>query len=178
MSDSFMAAARRCLLLAAVTVAFAGFSTSTAGASSIECEQAWEQFAAIVRQEARGGLTMDRLEQINEYIPVVEACADGSVGKWGSGVDRWGPLVASYFNPEDVARALCLMELESAGDPEARNPTSGASGLMQVMPFWAGHFGYSTADLFNPWTNLEIAAGIREQQGWGAWSPYVRGMCR
>lgn len=176
MFESFMAAVRRCLLLVAVSVAV--FSSGTAGASSIECDQAWEQFATVVRQEARRGLTMERLEQINEYIPIVEACAEGSVGEWDSGVERWGPLVASYFRPEDVVRALCLMELESAGDPGARNPASGASGLMQVMPFWAGHFGYSTSDLFNPWTNLEVAAAIREQQGWEAWSPYIRGMCR
>ena len=171
-----MAAVRRCLLLVAVSVAV--FSSSTAGASSIVCDQAWEQFATVVRQESRRGLTMERLDQINEYLPIVEACANGSVGEWESGVDRWGPLVASYFRPEDVDRALCLMDLESAGDPEARNPASGASGLMQVMPFWAGHFGYSTSDLFNPWTNLEVAALIRDQQGWGAWNPYVQGMCR
>lgn len=171
-----MAAARRLLLFVALAVAV--FSSGTAGASTIECDQAWEQFARSVRQEARLGLTMERLDQINEYIPIVEACADGSVGEWDSDVDRWGPLVASFFRPEDVARALCLMELESAGDPDARNAVSGASGLMQVMPFWAGHFGYSPSDLFNPWTNLEVAAVIRDKQGWGAWSPYGRGMCR
>lgn len=176
MSDSFMAAARRCLLVLAVTIAVS--STGTAGASTIECEHAWEQFATVVRQEERRGMTTERLQLINEYIPIVEDCANGTVGEWGSGVDRWGPLVASYFHPEDVSRALCLMELESAGDPGAKNPTSGASGLMQVMPFWAGHFGYSTVDLFDPWTNLEIAAAIRDQQGWEAWSPYVRGLCR
>ncbi|MEX2134369.1 MAG: transglycosylase SLT domain-containing protein [Acidimicrobiia bacterium] len=173
----FRGAALRRSVLAAF-VLFSVLAGRPAGATSIECDQAWEQFATVVRQEARRGLTMERLEQINEYIPIVEACAEGSVGEWGSGVDRWGPLVASYFRPEDVARALCLMELESAGDPGARNPASGATGLMQVMPFWAGHFGYSTSDLFNPWTNLEVAAAIREQQGWEAWSPYIRGMCR
>lgn len=171
-----MAAVRRCLLAIAVFVAL--FANNTALATPVECDEAWEQFATVVRQEARRGLTMERLEQINEYLPIVDACAEGSVGEWGSGVDRWGPLVASYFRPEDVSRALCLMELESAGDPSARNPTSGASGLMQVMPFWAAHFGYDTYDLFDPWTNLEVAAQIRDQQGWGAWSPYVRGSCR
>lgn len=158
-------------------VSLAVLSSTSARAASVECDQAWEQFATVVRQEARRGLTMEHLEQINEYIPIVEACVEGSVGESESGVDRWGPLVASYFRPEDVARALCLMELESAGDPDARNPESGASGLMQVMPFWAGHFGYSSSDLFNPWTNLEVAAAIRDKQGWGAWSPYGRGLC-
>jgi soluble lytic murein transglycosylase-like protein len=49
---------------------------------------------------------------------------------------------------------------------------------MQVMPFWAGHFGYGTDALFDPQVNLEIAAWIRDQRGWNAWSPYVRGSCR
>jgi soluble lytic murein transglycosylase-like protein len=171
-----MAAVRRCMLLIAVALAVS--ITSPAGADPLGCDEAWEQLATIVRQGNRRGLTLERIEQINEYLPIVRACANELVAEWDSGVDRWGPLVASYFNPEDVARALCLMELESAGDPGARNPSSGASGLMQVMPVWAGHFGYSPLDLFDPWTNLEVAARIRDQQGWGAWSPYVRGLCR
>lgn len=171
-----MAAVRRCLLLVAVSVAV--LSSSTASATLVECDQTWEQFATVVRQEARRGLTMERLELINKFIPIVEACGDGSIGEWNSGVDRWGPLVASHFRPEDVSRALCLMELESAGDPGAQNPTSGASGLMQVMPFWAFHFGYSPTDLFDPWTKLEVAGRSRDQQGREAWTPHVRGMCR
>ena len=171
-----MAAVGRCLLLVAVPVAL--FSTSAASAGSLHCDEAWEHLATVVRQENRRGLTIERIEKINEYVAIVEVCADELVGEWDSGVDRWGPLVASYFDPEDVARVLCLMELESAGDPGATNPSSGASGLMQVMPFWAGHFGYSQSDLFDPWTNLEVAARIRDQQGWGAWSPYGRGLCR
>lgn len=171
-----MAAVRRCMLLIAVALAVS--ITSPAGADPLGCDEAWEQLAAIVRQENRRGLTLERIEQINEYIPIVRACADGLVGESESGVERWGPLVASHFDPEDVARALCLMELESAGDPGARNPSSGASGLMQVMPFWAGQFGYDASDLFDPWTNIEVAAKIRDQQGWGAWSPYARGLCR
>lgn len=85
-----MAAVRRCLLVIAVFVAL--FANNAAMASPVECDEAWEQFALVVRQEARRGLTMERLEQINEYLPIVEACAEGSVGEWGSGVDRWGPL--------------------------------------------------------------------------------------
>lgn len=176
MSESISAAVRRGLLLIAVFTAV--FSAPTADAASLGCDEAWENLAIIVRQGDRRGLTVQRIEEINEYLPIVEACAGGSVGEWDSGVDRWGPLVASYFHPEDVDRALCLMELESAGDPGAKNPSSGASGLMQVMPFWAGHFGYSASDLFDPWINIEVAAMIRDQQGWAAWSPYGRGLCR
>ncbi|MEX1249201.1 MAG: lytic transglycosylase domain-containing protein [Acidimicrobiia bacterium] len=168
---------RRGLLLALTL--FVVFATPVR-ADPPECDQAWDRFGVVVRQEARLGLTVERLDEINTFIPIVETCADESTGdiSWSSGVDAWGPLVAVYFRHEDVERALCLMALESAGDPGARNPTSGASGLMQVMPFWAGHFGYGVDALFDPFVNLEIAAQIRDQQGWEAWSPYLRGSCR
>jgi len=90
----------------------------------------------------------------------------------------WRPLIALYFNAEDVDRVACLMEKESAGDPEARNPSTGAAGLMQVMPFWAKSHGYGYHDLFKPGINLWIASQIKDQQGWKAWSPYLRGSCR
>jgi hypothetical protein len=143
------------------------------------CNRAWERFAILARIEPRSGLTLALLDEINDLIPLLEDCAGEELdGSWLSGVERWGPLVATYFRPEDVDRALCLMDFESSGDPEARNPISGAAGLMQVMPFWAGHFGYATDALFDPHVNLEIAAWIRDQHGWNAWSPYVRGSCR
>ncbi|HET7847210.1 MAG TPA: transglycosylase SLT domain-containing protein [Acidimicrobiia bacterium] len=90
----------------------------------------------------------------------------------------WRPMVALYFEPGDVDRVICLMEKESGGDPEARNPSTGAAGLMQVMPFWAKTHGYSYEELFDPGINLWVASRIRDQQGWPAWSPYLRGACR
>lgn len=94
------------------------------------------------------------------------------------GVEQWRLLASAYFGWKEVDRVLCLMERESAGDPGAHNGGSGASGLMQVMPFWAGRYGYHRSDLFDPAVNLWIAARIREEQGWRAWSPYLRGDCR
>lgn len=95
----------------------------------------------------------------------------------GSNVEQWRGLVAAYFRAEDVDRALCLMNYESGGNPDAYNP-SGASGLMQVMPFWAASWGLPSSALFDPDTNLQLAAYIRDSQGWTAWSPYNRGLCR
>lgn len=94
-----------------------------------------------------------------------------------SGVEQWRPLVTAHFGA-DTDRALCLMGFESGGDPGARNPSSGAAGLMQVMPFWAPEYGVSYEALFDPETNILIAKGIRDSQGWTAWSPYKRGECR
>ena len=81
------------------------------------------------------------------------------------------------FDDDDPHRVLCLMEKESGGNPDARNRSSGAAGLMQVMPGWADVFGYDVDDLFEPTVNLWIASRILEEQGWIAWTPYLRGLC-
>lgn len=106
----------------------------------------------------------------------VAAPASGVYRGMGSDVEQWRDLTASYFRPEDVDRALCLMSYESGGNPAAFNP-SGATGLMQVKDWWAPSFGVTAADLFDPATNLWVAAQIRDLQGWDAWSPYNRGLC-
>lgn len=97
----------------------------------------------------------------------------------GTDVERWRSLVASYFRAEDVERALCLMSYESGGNPNAKNPTSSARGLMQILgSLWAPHFGVTLEELYDPHINLAIAAQIRDSQGWTAWAPYNRGLCR
>lgn len=89
-------------------------------------------------------------------------------------VEEWRPLVAAYFRAEDVDRALCLMGYESAGNPNAKNPNSTASGLFQILRFWWAPRGI---DPFDPESNVALAAEIRDSQGWRAWSPYNRGLC-
>lgn len=101
-------------------------------------------------------------------------------GMGDGNVERWRSLVAAYFPAGDVDRALCLMRYESGGNPYAWNPTSKASGLMQVMySRWGPPFGLrSRTALDDPAVNLRIARFIRDAQGWTAWSPYNRGLCR
>ncbi len=90
-------------------------------------------------------------------------------------VDRWHPLVAHYFPPEQVANALRVMACESEGNPNAKNPRSSASGLMQVVrstwgwiapmidapPFYEARF--------DPEWNIRIAAKLWEVGGWKHW---------
>ena len=90
----------------------------------------------------------------------------------GNGVEKWRPLVESYFGSE-TDLALCVMAGESGGNPDAYNPT-GASGLMQVMPFWADYYNVPRDNLFIPEVNIWIASEIRAEQGWSAWSAYSR----
>lgn len=94
----------------------------------------------------------------------------------GNNVEQWRSLVASY--PWNVDTALCLMSHESGGSTDAYNPSSGASGLMQVLASWADNFGYQPADLFNPQVNLDISYALYADGGWGHWSPWLRGECR
>lgn len=149
--------------------------------ASASCEITWQALAAWSEQEASLGLTTDALTELQDLILEVESCLDDRPDLFsgaGVGVDRWRDMAGVYFEADEVDRVMCLMEMESGGDPEARNRTSGASGLMQVMPSWAEVFGYEPEDLYHPVINLWIASQILEQQGWGAWTPYLRGSCR
>jgi hypothetical protein len=92
---------------------------------------------------------------------------------WGAGVEQWRSLVASFFPADQVDTALRIMACESGGDPGAVNPSSGAAGLMQVMPDWAPKFGVSYEALFDPATNLSIAYALYASEGWASqWSCY------
>lgn len=95
-------------------------------------------------------------------------------------IERWRPLVAKWFHWEDVDRALCLMHYESRGNPNAKNPDSTATGLLQVMhSVWAETFGVTDRDEWtDPELNIYAASRIKAIQGWTAWAPYNRGLCR
>ena len=94
-------------------------------------------------------------------------------------VERWRPLVAEYFPVGEVDTAMCIIRHESSGDPRADNPRSTATGLFQILEsLWGPHYGVSTAELYEPHTNIRLASDIWKEQGWGAWSPYQRGACR
>jgi soluble lytic murein transglycosylase-like protein len=164
------------VVLGVVLVALLG--TDRAGAQTQDCEQVWSGLVAWTAEEANEGLSPEGLDTLRSLQADVDVCTGSAETGAAIGVERWRPLVEVYFGREDVDRVLCLMERESGGDPGAVNPSSGASGLMQVMPDWADVFGYRRDDLFDPLVNLWISSQIGEQQGWGAWTPYLRGSCR
>lgn len=169
----------RCLIVGLISlVTFA--PESPALATSPVCEQTWSQVADWSKEEAVRGLTAARLDRLHQLTPLMVECSRIEPGREGMGFEAepWRALVGVYFDPGDVDRVICLMEKESDGNPDARNPASGASGLMQVMPSWAEVFGYTPEQLFDPTVNLYVASQIREQQGWGAWTPFLRGSCR
>jgi hypothetical protein len=100
----------------------------------------------------------------------------------GADVEQWRGLVSAYFPASQVERALCIMEKESGGNPNAKNPRSSASGLFQHLArFWgerSSAAGWGGSSIWNPEANIAVAAWLQRTGGWGHWSPYNRGLCR
>ena len=48
----------------------------------------------------------------------------------------------------DPNALACIIQIESGGDPQARNRDSGATGMIQWMPSTAKLYGTTTADIF------------------------------
>lgn len=116
---------------------------------------------------------------LGEPVDVADEIEVIAVEQFADPVERWRPLVADHFPTSEVDTAMCIIRHESGGDPRADNPRSTASGLFQILgSLWGPHYGVSTADLYEPQTNVRLASDIWENYGWRAWSPYKRGSCR
>ncbi len=89
------------------------------------------------------------------------------------GVEQWRTLVAEHFPPGEVDNALVVMACESGGAAWAKNPSSSASGLFQILRLWWG----GSIDPFDPAANVKLAAHIWQQgnrragagPNWGHW---------
>jgi len=87
------------------------------------------------------------------------------------GVEQWRPLISEYFPTGQVEHALKIVACESGGDPAAKNPTSTARGLFQILAsLWAPYFDVTYNDLYHPETNTALARRIYDQSGWNAWT--------
>jgi peptidoglycan hydrolase-like protein with peptidoglycan-binding domain len=115
-------------------------------------------------------------------------------------VERWRPLVETFFATAEVDTALGVLRCESWGDPGAVNPLSDTSGLFQHRPYtfdsrgnllelweprhtravewWAarGVTIPADGDIFDPETNVAVAAYLvyREADagGWWHWGTF------
>ncbi len=136
------------------------------------------------------GLTVDRVAEhadmatrhpyyFGQRVPVKPAPTSGDVRiisiPWT--VEQWRSLVATYFRPGDVDRALRIMACESGGNPnimhDFSNPAS-ASGLFQHLgKYWvrrSAAAGFAGASIFDPTANVATAAWLRDQPGgWLHW---------
>lgn len=98
--------------------------------------------------------------------------------RWTGSVEQWRWLVEKYFPADRVNEAMRVMACESRGNPNAKNPSSTATGLFQFLDgTWAwmsvlsGWSGYSRLD---PEANVAVAAylvdfSIRSGHPGGAW---------
>lgn len=86
---------------------------------------------------------------------------------------EWVHLLEQYDPGWDIGHFQRIMWRESRCDPNAHNP-SGATGLLQLMPFWAGHLAHcdvhTRTDLYDPVKNICGAAHVYTVQGINAWS--------
>lgn len=78
----------------------------------------------------------------------------------GKGVARWSALTKYWEEYHGLPTGLlsALMRVESNGNPEAVNKTSGATGLMQVMPANFSMFGGESPT--DPAANVRVGARI------------------
>lgn len=102
--------------------------------------------------------------------------------KFPAAVERWRPLVATYFPEALLDEALSVMECESKGDPDAENPSSSASGLYQFIAStwtWAStNAGFAGVSVFDPEANIATAAFLVEYSIGRGLAPWQHWVCQ
>ena len=146
------------LILVAIVSAFA--AVPAMAVETAELRAARDAYRNA-RSEAAQEQFLTELRQIND--PALD-----QDGEFTWQVERWRPVVEMYF-PSD----LRIIECESHGDPEAKNPNSSASGLFQhlarLWPQRAAEAGFADADVFDPFANIAVAAWLLEHGGTSHW---------
>ncbi len=139
----------------------------------------------VTRAEMAAFLTRGLGLAVPESVPAIPADVlaehldEMATPAWptGHGAEGWRPLVELFFEPGDVEMALRIMGCESKGDPWARNPSSGASGLFQHMPsYWAERSsgaGFAGHSVFDPVANVAVAAWLVYEYPGGGWQHWV-----
>ena len=95
-------------------------------------------------------------------------------------VERWRATVVEalqeYGLEEEEKTFMRVLWCESRGDPDAKNPESGASGLMQHIPsYWpdrATAAGFHKASPFDPIANIYASVWLLDLGGWSHWECY------
>jgi len=176
-----------------IVVIFAKIATAH---DAEECDAITQQLQEWV-EEADVAITPPLLEELETYIlEWREACRPHKArssnssnsgptpyrGMGDGNIEQWRDLVTTYFAPQDVETALCLISYESGGNPDAKNPRSSASGLFQHLgKYWSERSvsaGWAGASIFDPEANVAVAAWLKGWGGWQHWTPWLGGKCR
>lgn len=117
-----------------------------------------------------------KLTTVKTPTTTVTASAPRSYSNIPADAAPWRSLVAAYFAPADVDRALWVIHCESSGDPNAVHGASNASGLFQHLPeFWedrSAKAGFAGANILDPDSNVAVAAWlVYNGGGWRHWNP-------
>lgn len=88
---------------------------------------------------------------------------------YSQSVEQWRPLVAKYFKPEDVDKALYVINGESGGNAGAVGDGGASIGLFQLNDNGLGS-GLDRAARADPETNIKTAAAaVYGGSGWKPW---------
>ena len=113
---------------------------------------------------------------------VMDALVSTQAGTGDGPVERWRSLVEQYFAPELIDEALSIIDCESNGDPNARNPRSSASGLFQFLDRTWAHSseqaGFQGESPFSPEANIAAAAWLVEYSLGVGDAPWAHWTCR
>jgi hypothetical protein len=155
------------LLIAAATFITA-FATPATAVETTELAEALDAYRITQRE-----MVEFEQAQLLAELRIVNGPYDDSNTEFAWAVERWRPVVDTYFPEDRVDWALRIIECESHGDPEAKNPTSSASGLFQHLgSLWNERTlaaGWEGADIFDPFANIAMAAWLFETGGPGHW---------
>jgi hypothetical protein len=117
----------------------------------------------LFRRE-RARVARERLRAQEQQPAIVQPESPAPVPEHHVGVKG---IICSVFGSRCSA-ALSVVACETGGtfDPAIVNPSSGAAGLFQLMPFWwQGEF-----NPFDPWLNAQFAYGLSDGgTNWGPW---------
>ncbi|MGA9595203.1 MAG: hypothetical protein WBV06_03540 [Acidimicrobiia bacterium] len=149
----------------ALAIALIAVAPPALAIETLEMSSAREAYLTS-QAEASQAETLAALVQINGPY-------DNATGRFPWEVERWRPVVALYFPEDRVEWALRIIECESHGDPNAKNPHSSASGLFQhlarLWPGRAARAGFAGADVFDGYANIAVAAWLLEHGGTSNW---------
>lgn len=153
-----------------VTALAAILATITAGTAAATAPAEITEHLTAYRQEVHEAAELEQQEMLADLRRVNGPYENGEF-TWD--VERWRPLVSTYFPSDRIDWALHIIECESHGDPNAKNPRSTASGLFQhLASMWddrAEAAGWAGSDVFDPLANVAVAAWLLETGGPGHW---------
>ena len=95
--------------------------------------------------------------QINDPTALKKAAKEGTFKPWNPAVID---AVKTASKEEGVPESLMftIAEIESRGNPTAKNKRSGAAGLYQIMPKYFDSYGVTQETVWDPYANAKAAA--------------------